>query len=56
MLEERPDESNRLLLASHGRSLAIGDFLPPTLRRELAMTLREVLARWRAALNPANLR
>ena len=56
VLEERPDESSRLLLASHGRSLAIGDFLAPTLRRELAMTLREVLARWRAALNPANLR
>jgi uncharacterized membrane protein len=56
VLEERADESNRLLLASHGRSLAIGDFLPPPSRRELAMTLREVLARWRAALNPANLR
>ena len=24
-----PDESNRLFVASHGRSLAIGDFLPP---------------------------
>jgi len=56
VLEERPDESNRLLLASHGRSLAIGDFLPPPSRRELAMTLREVLARWRAALNPATTR
>jgi uncharacterized membrane protein len=56
VLEERPDESNRLLLASHGRSLAIGDFLPPSSRRELAMTLRQVLARWRAALNPANVR
>jgi uncharacterized membrane protein len=56
VLEERPDDSNRLLLASHGRSLAIGDFLPPSSRRELAMTLRQVLARWRAALNPANVR
>ena len=54
VLEERLDDSNRLLLASHGRSLAIGDFLPPPSRRELAMTLREVLACWRAALNPAN--
>ena|SRR5215471_731033 len=52
VLEERPDESNRLLVASHGRSLVIGDFLPPSLRRELAGTLRQVLARWRAALNP----
>jgi uncharacterized membrane protein len=56
VLEERPDESNRLLLASHGRSLAIGDFLPPPSRRELALTLREVLAHWRAALNPTNVR
>ena len=54
VLEERPNDSNRLLLASHGRSLVIGDFLAPPLRRELAANLREVLARWRAALNPAN--
>jgi uncharacterized membrane protein len=52
VLEERPDESNRLLVASHGRSLVIGDFLPPSLRRELAGTLRQALARWRSALNP----
>jgi uncharacterized membrane protein len=54
VLEERPNESNRLLLASHGRSLVISDFLAPPLRRELAASLRDVLARWRAALNPAN--
>ena len=54
VLEERPNQSNRLSLASHGKSLVIGDFLAPPLRRELAMNLREVLARWRAALNPAN--
>jgi uncharacterized membrane protein len=54
VLEERPNDSHRLLLASHGRSLAIGDFLAPSLRRELATNLRDVLARWRAALNPAN--
>jgi uncharacterized membrane protein len=54
ILEERPDESNRLLLASHGRSLVIADFLGPPMRRELAATLRDALARWRTALNPAN--
>jgi uncharacterized membrane protein len=54
VLEERPDQSNRLSLASHGKSLVIGDFLAPPLRRELAASLRDVLARWRAALNPAN--
>ena len=52
VLEERPDESNRLLVASHGKSLVIADFLPPATRRELAATLRAALARWRAALNP----
>ena len=54
ILLERPDESNRLLLASHGRSLPIADFLGAPMRRELAATLRAVLARWRDALNPAN--
>ena len=54
VLEERPDESNRLLLASHGRSLVIGDFLGAPMRRELAQSLHSALFRWRAALNPAN--
>jgi uncharacterized membrane protein len=53
VLEERGDEANRLLLASHGRMLAIGDFLAPSMRRELAGGLRTALSRWRAALNPA---
>jgi uncharacterized membrane protein len=52
ILEERPDTSNRLLVASHGRSLVIGDFVPPATRRELAETIREALARWRNSLNP----
>jgi len=54
VLEERADESNRLLIASHGRSLVIGDFLAAPMRRELAASLRAALSRWRAALNPAN--
>jgi uncharacterized membrane protein len=53
ILEERPDESNRLFVASHGRSLAIGDFLPPPARRELAATIREALLRWRNSFTPA---
>jgi uncharacterized membrane protein len=53
ILEERRDTSNRLLVASHGRSLVIGDFVPPAARRELAATLRDALARWRNSLNPA---
>ncbi len=54
VLEERADESNRLLIASHGRSLVIGDFLAAPMRRELAASLRAALSRWRAALNPAS--
>jgi uncharacterized membrane protein len=53
VLEERPGQSNRLLVTSHGNSLAIADFLSPAARRELAATIRTALARWRSALNPA---
>jgi uncharacterized membrane protein len=52
ILEERADSSNRLLVASHGRSIAVGDFVPPATRRELAAALREALGRWRNSLNP----
>ena len=52
-LEERGDEWNRLLVASHGRSLVIGDILTPAARRELAASIREALRRWRDALSPA---
>ena len=54
VLEEHPDESNRLLLTSHGKRLVIADFLGAPMRRELAATLHAALQRWRAALNPAN--
>jgi uncharacterized membrane protein len=53
VLDRRPDDTCRLSLVSHGKSLAIGDFLPPSSRPELAQSLREALARWRDALNPA---
>jgi uncharacterized membrane protein len=53
ILEERGDEWNRLLVASHGRSLMIGDIVTPAARRELAASIREALKRWRDALNPA---
>jgi uncharacterized membrane protein len=52
ILEECPDESNRLFVASHGHSLAIGDFLSPSARRELAATIREALLRWRNSFRP----
>jgi len=56
IFEEAPDDTNRLAIASHGQSLPIGTFLPPPVRRELAGTLRDALARWRDALNPTHLR
>jgi len=52
--EEHPDETNRLSLASHGQTLPIGVFLPAPVRREVAGSLRDALARWRAALSPAH--
>ena len=53
ILEERPGKANRLLVASHGRSLVIGDFVSSPARCELAAAIREALRRWREALNPA---
>jgi len=53
ILEERGADWNRLLVASHGRSLVIGDIVTPAARRELAASIREALNRWRDALNPA---
>ncbi len=50
VLEEHDADRNRLFVASHGRLLAIGDFLPPPARRELAATIRDALSRWRAAI------
>ncbi len=52
ILDERPDESNRLFVASHGRSLSIGDFLTSSARRELAATIREALLHWRNSFAP----
>ncbi|HZT87065.1 MAG TPA: DUF2244 domain-containing protein [Stellaceae bacterium] len=52
VLEELGNKSNRLSIASHGKSLVIGDFLAPSVRREVAAALRDALSRWRRALNP----
>ena len=54
ILDDRPGRPSRLVIASHGRSLAIGEFLGAPVRIELADSLRGALTRWRAALNPAN--
>jgi uncharacterized membrane protein len=51
-LEEKADESNRLIISSHGRSLVLGSFLGAGERRSVAALLRDALARWRAHLAP----
>jgi uncharacterized membrane protein len=51
-LEEKPDESNRLTISSHGRSLVLGSFLGAGERRRFAARLQDALARWRAHLTP----
>src|SRR5258708_1931197 len=50
--EGESDESNRLTISSHGRSLVVGSFLGAGERRSLAATLQDALARWRAHLSP----
>jgi uncharacterized membrane protein len=47
IFEEREPESNRLTLASHGRSVAVGSFLGPAERRKVAFSLNDALTRWR---------
>lgn len=46
-LVEAPDGGNRLLVSTHGRSLAIGGFLTPDERRALARELDTALRRWK---------
>lgn len=46
-LEERVGRSNRLLLASHGREISVGEFLSPDERADLARALNAALARRR---------
>jgi uncharacterized membrane protein len=50
-LEEKDEHTNRLVLASHGRSLVVGSFLGPAERRGVAGALRDALSRWRARLS-----
>ena len=52
VLEEK-DESNRLILTSHGRQVVVGSFLAPSERKNVAVALRDALARWRRHINPA---
>jgi uncharacterized membrane protein len=51
VLEEKDEHSNRLVLASHGRSLVVGSFLAPAERRTVARGLKAALAEWRAHLS-----
>jgi uncharacterized membrane protein len=50
---EEQEETNRLVLTSHGRELVLGGFLAPNERKTLAVALKEALARWRLHINPA---
>lgn len=47
-LEELQEGSNRLVLSSHGQHVAVGSFLSPGERTEIAAALQEALARSRA--------
>lgn len=53
VLDQPNEHTSRLSLVSHGKSLVIGDFLPPPARPELAQSLKDALARWRGSLSLA---
>ncbi len=52
IIEEKGDDSNRLIITSHGRSLVLGSFLGAGERRSVAALIEDALARWRAHLAP----
>src|SRR5258708_22629131 len=52
ILEERDDDSNRLIIASHGRSLVLGSFLAAGEHRSLPALIEDALTRCRAHLGP----
>ena len=49
--EEQDEDTNRLVLTSHGRSVVVGSFLGPAERRSVAQSLTTALSRWRARLS-----
>lgn len=54
IFEEWDEDQNRLLLASHGRSLVVGAFLSSPERRDLALSLTAAQAEWRRSLRHQN--
>lgn len=46
-MDNPPRHASQLELSSHGQSVVIGAFLTPNERLEVAVALREALARWR---------
>lgn len=52
LIDEPPRHDSRLVLRSHGRSLAIGAFLTPAERVDLATALCRALARAKCAPQP----
>lgn len=53
LMDDPPRHHSQLTLRSHGRSIAIGSFLSPGERLELAKALRHALAEAGCALGPA---
>lgn len=51
-MDDPPRHASQLTLSSHGRRLVIGRFLSPPERLEVAMALRQALARLRAPCFP----
>lgn len=47
-VSETPPNKGHLVLSSHGRSVTVGEFLPPAERHEIAAALRAAIDRYRA--------
>jgi uncharacterized membrane protein len=53
LMDDPPRHDSQLVLRSHGRALAIGAFLTPAERLELANALKTALARLRSGYSPS---
>lgn len=51
MMDKPPEHHSQLILRSHGRDLAVGAFLTPEERAEVADALRDALARGRPGVH-----
>ena len=55
-MDDPPQHDSRLTLSSHGRTVAIGTFLSPEERLEVAHALGRAIERWRSPVEQIAIR